>query len=678
MFFNFGIDHFLLENPYLKAKMTVFKKIGIIKISYFKRVIVTQELTKELLKEKFPTREAITTEIINLKAILNLPKSTEAFMSDIHGEYAAFDHVLRNASGNIKLKIKSLFNGRLNAKSQQELAFLVYYPTQRLQIIKAGFQHSEDLQQWYLDTFAQLLELLKYCATKYTRSKLRKALAPEFVYITEELLYGDFDTLDKQNYYAQITADIIKLGSADKFIISLCHTIQRLVVDHLHVVGDIYDRGPHPDKIMDRLMNYHSVDLQWGNHDILWLGAVSGSPLCVASLLRICARYNNLSIVEDAYGINLRHLSLLADKYYHDNPGFAPKLNPQEARPSASELSQINKIHQAIAIIQFKLEGHLIERRPEFKMQSRQLLDKLDPQQTHILLKGKTYPIINGCFQTVDPKNPYQLLPDEQEVITQLTQAFVHSEKLRKHMDFFMQKGSMYLVYNGNLLVHGCIPVDEKGDFEGLTLNHHLYAGKELFDFLEDNLRRCYANSRQSTDLATDLLWYLWSGPVSPLFGKQEMTTFERYFIADPQTHYEKPNSYYQLRHQEPFIVKVLREFGADADCGHLINGHTPVKKGHSPIMANGKMIVIDGGFSTAYHKTTGIGGYTLLYNSHGLQLVTHQPFTTREQAIEQLSDIVSTKRVVEQELARKTVSETDIGKKLKQQIQQLEELLAE
>ncbi|MCO6541714.1 MAG: fructose-1,6-bisphosphatase [Lactobacillus sp.] len=638
---------------------------------------MTQELTKKLLQEKFPTREAITTEIINLQAILNLPKSTEAFMSDIHGEFAAFDHVLRNASGNIKIKIEDLFNGRLTPKNQQELAFLVYYPSQRLKIIKKNFAQAEDLRQWYLDTLAQLLELLKYCSTKYTRSKVRKALAPEFVYITEELLYGDFASTDKQNYYAQITTDIINLKSADQFIIALCHTIQRLVVDHLHVVGDIYDRGPHPDKIMDRLMKHHSVDLQWGNHDILWLGAAAGSPLCVANLLRICARYNNLAIVEDAYGINLRHLSLLAEKYYQDNPGFAPKLNPQEPKPSNAELSQINKIHQAIAIIQFKLEGQAIDRRPEFKMQDRKMLEKLDKHQQKITLNGQSYPIVHGCFQTVDYQHPYQLLPQEQTVITQLTQAFVYSDKLRRHMDFFMQKGSMYLVYNNNLLVHGCVPVDEQGNFEGLTINHHLYCGKELFDLLEDNLRSSYADSHQSTDLATDLLWYLWTGPVSPLFGKRAMTTFERYFIADANTHFEKPNSYYQLRHQSQFITKVLHEFGITDKTGHLINGHTPVKKGHSPIMADGKMLVIDGGFAEAYHQTTGIGGYTLLYNSYGLQLVTHQPFTTREQAIKQLSDIVSTKRVVEQEVARKTVAETDIGKQLKQQIQQLEELLA-
>ncbi|WP_416354208.1 fructose-1,6-bisphosphatase [Agrilactobacillus fermenti] len=637
-----------------------------------------QELERELLREKYPTKDAITTEIINLKAILNLPKSTEAFMSDIHGEFPAFDHVLRNASGNIKLKIEELFNGQMTPKTQQVFAFLVYYPTERLAIVKQQFSCPEDLHQWYLDTFDDLLKLLKYCATKYTRSKVRKALAPEFVYITEELLYGDFHTADKHEYYAQITDDIIQLHSADNFIISLCHTIQRLVVDHLHVVGDIYDRGPAPDKIMDRLMQHHSVDLQWGNHDILWLGGAAGSSLCVANLLRICARYDNLSIVEDSYGINLRHLSLLAEKYYDDNPGFRPKLTQPNEQPSEAELRQITKIHQAIAIIQFKLEGPVIDRRPEFKMQQRKLLDKISKDRKTITIDGKTYPLINGCFQTVDPNDPYKLLPEEQEVIDQLTAAFKNSEKLHKHMDFFMKKGSMYLTYNNNLLIHGCVPVDKKGNFEGLTLNGKLYKGKALFDLLERNLRESYIDPNQQDDLATDLLWYLWTGPVSPLFGKRVMATFERYFIADKATHVEEMNSYYSLRHEPWFIEEMLAEFGVDPKTGHVINGHTPVKKGQSPILAGGKMLVIDGGFSKAYQKTTGIGGYTLLYNSYGLQLVTHQPFTTREKAIADLADIVSTKRVVEQELARKTVAETDIGTELKKQVRQLMELLAD
>nr|WP_125715175.1 fructose-1,6-bisphosphatase [Agrilactobacillus yilanensis] len=645
-------------------------------VSCQKGCIITQELEKELLQEKYPTKEAVTTEIINLKAILSLPKSTEAFMSDIHGEFTAFDHVLRNASGNIKQKIEELFNGQMTPKTQKIFAFLVYYPSERLKIIKSTFNNSDDLKQWYLNTFDDLLELLKYCATKYTRSKVRKALAPEFVYITEELLYGDFTTEDKHKYYAQITDDIINLNSADQFIITLCHTIQRLVVDHLHMLGDIYDRGPAPDKIMDRLMRHHSVDLQWGNHDILWLGAAAGSQLCIANLLRICARYDNLSIVEDSYGINLRHLSLLAEKYYQANPGFAPKLNHQTDKPSKAELDQITKIHQAIAIIQFKLEGQAIDRRPEFKMTHRKLLDKLNKERTAITLNGKTYPIVNGCFQTVDPKNPYQLCPEEQEVIDQLTNAFVNSEKLHKHMDFFMKKGSMYLVYNNNLLVHGCVPVDKDGNLEGLTLNGQLYKGRALFDLLEHNLRESYIYSKQNDDLATDLLWYLWTGPVSPLFGKRVMSTFERYFIEDKTAHFEEPNSYYTLRHEAWFIEKMLQEFGIDPKVGHIINGHTPVKKGRSPIMAEGKMLVIDGGFSKAYQKTTGIGGYTLLYNSYGLQLVTHQPFTTRANAIAQLTDIVSTKRIVEQELARKTVAETDIGTKLKRQVKQLKELL--
>lgn len=635
-----------------------------------------QELEKSLLREKYPTKEAVTTEIINLEAILNLPKSTEAFMSDIHGEFDAFDHILRNASGNIVIKIQDLFSGQMTPQKQKVFAFLIYYPADRIEIVKKTFTDLDDLKQWYLDTFHNLLEMLRYCATKYTRSKVRKALDPKFVYITEELLYGDFSTEDKHKYYAQITDDIIALTMADQFIIALCHTIQRLVVDHLHVVGDIYDRGPAPDKIMDRLMRHHSVDLQWGNHDILWLGGAAGSRLCVANLLRICACYNNLSIVEDAYGINLRHLLLLAEKYYQDNPGFAPKIMREDRRPSEAELSQLTKIHQAISIIQFKLEGQAIDRRPEFKMAERKLLDKLSADRQSITLNGQTYPIVNGCFQTVDPKDPYALIPEEQAVIDQLTQAFVHSEKLHQHMDFFMEHGSMYLVYNGNLLIHGCVPVTPKGEMEGLELGGHWYKGKVLFDMLEENLRESYANTSQGDDLSTDLLWYLWTGPESPLFGKRAMTTFERYFIADKATHTEVPNSYYQLRHDPQFIESILKEFGADVTHGRVINGHTPVKKGQSPILADGKMLIIDGGFARAYQPTTGIGGYTLLYNSYGLQLVTLQPFTTRAKAIAELSDIVTTKRIVEQVIARKTVAETDVGTKLKAQVAQLLALL--
>ncbi|MFC6170506.1 fructose-1,6-bisphosphatase [Loigolactobacillus jiayinensis] len=631
-----------------------------------------------LLKEEYTTKTALATELINLEAILSLPKSTEAFISDVHGEYDAFQHVLRNGSGNVKQKVADLFSGKMTPQTISSFSFLIYYPRERLTAIKQHYADPADLHQWYLDTFQRLVALLHFVSTKYTRSKVRKALAPEFVYITEELLYGDFNSPDKAAYYQQITENIIALEQADEFIIASCHTIQRLVVDHLHLVGDIYDRGPHPELIMERLMQHHSLDIQWGNHDILWLGAVSGSRLCLANLLRICARYNNLSIIEDAYGINLRHLSLFAEEHYQDNAAFRPKQLHSERRLSKGEALQITQIHQAIAIIQFKLEGPVIARRPEFQMAHRRLLDKIDYQKMTIELHHKTYPLENTCFQTIDPADPYKLLPEEQRVIDQLLAAFQHSDKLRRHMTFLMRKGSMYLTYNDNLLFHGCIPVTADGHFQAFKLHGKDYAGKALLDVFEQNLRASFAHPSEEDDCATDLLWYLWTGPLSPLFGKHDMTTFERYFIKDPATHEEKTNPYYKLRRHAWFVDTVLEEFGMSPATGHVINGHTPVKKGQTPVMADRKMIVIDGGFSKPYHKTTGIGGYTLLYNSYGMQLVTHQPFTSKADAIANLTDIISTKRIVDQVSQRKLVGETDIGAELKQQVAVLRQLLAD
>ncbi|MDE3282993.1 MULTISPECIES: fructose-1,6-bisphosphatase [Lacticaseibacillus] len=632
------------------------------------------------LTAKYQTIPAIATEIINLEAILNLPKPTEAFMSDIHGEYNAFQHVLRNGSGNVKSKIRSCFRDEMTEKTLQRFAFLVYYPSERLAAIHQEMD-GDDLQQWYLTTFRRLIRLLAFTATKYTRSKVRKAMAPEFVYITEELLYNDASMQDKLAYYWQIIHNLIVLEQADEWIEATCRTIQRLTVDHFHIVGDIYDRGPAPDQVVESLIRRdqrHSVDIQWGNHDILWIGGAAGSALCIANLVRISARYNNLSILEDVYGINLRHLARLAEQYYQDNPAFSPKLGRSDRPITEAERLQITQIHQAIAMIQFKLEGPTIKRRPEFEMDHRLLLDKLAPDFATIELNGHTYPIENGCFATVDPADPYRLLPEEKEVIDSLVESFTHSEKLHRHMDFLINRGSMYLRYNRNLLLHGCVPVDEDGNFIGLTIDGTTYAGRQLFDMLEANLRLAYSQPNEKADLATDLLWYLWTGPNSPLFGKHDMTTFERYFINDPATHVEGRNPYYQLRKDPDFIKKILEEFVLDPEVGHVINGHTPVKKGTDPIMANNKMIVIDGGFSKPYQKTTGIGGYTLLDNSYGMQLVTHQPFTTKADAIANLTDIISTRRVVETEARRRTVAETDIGTALQAEVEVLKRRLAE
>lgn len=633
--------------------------------------------TQELLQEKFPTRQAVITEITNLEAILNLPKATEHFVSDLHGEFSAFDHILRNGSGNIKQKILENFGGKLTAKSIQEFATLVYYPADKLAFQKQQMT-GEKLDQWYLDTFSRVIKLLKVSATKYTRSKVRKAMDPSFVYITEELLYTDQQQLDKRNYYNRILQNLLELGQADKFIIATCNTIQRLIVDHLHVIGDIYDRGPQPDKILDRLINYHSVDIQWGNHDIIWIGAASGSALCMMNLLRICARYNNLSIVEDSYGINLRHLSMYAEHNYQDLAAFYPRMVKGEKRPKESELRLISQMQQATAVIQFKLEGQLKQRHPDWNLFEVGLLDQIDWENNTVKIGKEKYPLINTCFATVDHAHPFELTAEEKAVTVGLLNSFRRSTRLRRHLEFLMKKGKMYETANGNLLFHGCIPVDEKGNLQALECQHESYAGQALLNFFEKQLRAAYANPEIRDDLATDWTWYLWQGQLSPLFGKHAMATFARYFVKEEKTHAEQKNAYFKLRHQEWFCRQLLQEFGLNPETGHIINGHTPVKKGHQPIMANKKMIVIDGGYSKAYQPTTGIGGYTLLYNSYGLQLITHHPFTSKADAIKNGTDIISTKRVVNQELKRQTVADTDTGAALKQKIRHLHQLLAD
>ncbi|WP_053217832.1 fructose-bisphosphatase class III [Virgibacillus senegalensis] len=631
----------------------------------------------DLLAQKYNSEEKVVTEIINLEAILNLPKGTEHFVSDLHGEYQAFQHVLRNGSGKVKEKINDLFAEELSEEEINEFATLVYYPEEKIKLIKNNFQNRQELNEWYTQTIRNMIELISYASSKYTRSKLRKALPEQFVYIIEELLYKTDEFTNKKEYYTKIVQQIITLGQADKLIIGLAYTTQRLVVDHLHVVGDIYDRGPEPDKIMETLINYHSIDIQWGNHDVLWLGAFAGSKVCLANIIRICARYNNLNIIEDAYGINLRPLLNLAEKYYDDNPAFRPKKQADE-KLSDYEQWQITKIHQAIAMIQFKLESPIIKRRPYFNMSDRLLLEKIDYDKNEVTIHGETYKIENPCFATINPENPEELLEEEAEVMDRLLFSVQHSEKLARHMKFLMKKGSLYLKYNGNLLIHGCIPLDEEGNMESMTIEGKSYKGRELFDVFERHLRYSFAHPDQTDDLATDMVWYLWTGESSSLFGKREMTTFERYFIKDKKTHKERKNPYYHLREQEEICRKILEEFDMDPDQGHIINGHTPVKEieGEDPIKANGKMIVIDGGFSKAYQPTTGIAGYTLLYNSYGMQLVAHKHFNSKEEIMQNGMDVLSVKRLVDKELERKKVRETNIGKELLQEVSILNDLL--
>ncbi|MED3957680.1 fructose-1,6-bisphosphatase [Priestia aryabhattai] len=630
----------------------------------------------DLLAQKYDTEEKVVTEIINLEAILHLPKGTEHFVSDLHGEYQAFQHVLRNGSGNVKEKIKDLFKDVLSDQEINEFATLVYYPEEKLPLIKAQFRNKKELYEWYKEIIDRMLNLISYASSKYTRSKLRKALPEQFVYIIEELLYKTDEFTNKEQYYTKIVQQIISLGQADKLIIGLAYTTQRLVVDHLHVVGDIYDRGPEPDKIMDTLINYHSVDIQWGNHDVLWLGAFAGSKVCLANIIRICARYDNLDIIEDVYGINLRPLLNLAEKYYDDNPAFRPKVSSSD-KLSDHERLQITKIHQAIAMIQFKLESPIIKRRPFFNMSERLLLEKIDYDKNEITIYGNTYPLENSCFATVNPEQPDQLLEEEEQVMERLLLSVQHSEKLARHMKFLMKKGSLYLKYNGNLLIHGCIPLDEEGNMEKMTIEDKTYAGRNLLDVFEHYLQEAFAHPEETDDLATDMVWYLWTGEYSSLFGKRAMTTFERYFISDKATHKEKKNPYYYLRENEEVCQNILAEFNLNPDHGHIINGHTPVKEieGENPVKANGKMIVIDGGFSKAYQSTTGIAGYTLLYNSYGMQLVAHKHFNSKEEILLEGTDVLSVKRLVDKELERKMVLETNVGEELLKEISILKDL---
>jgi fructose-1,6-bisphosphatase III len=631
----------------------------------------------DLLAQKYDCEEKVVTEIINLEAILNLPKGTEHFVSDLHGEYQAFQHVLRNGSGRVKEKIRELFSGIIYEKEIDELATLVYYPEEKLQLIKNSFDNEQELNLWYKETIERMIKLISHASSKYTRSKVRKALPNQFTYIIEELLYKTEDFANKEQYYTKMVEQIISLGQADKLLTGLAYSTQRLVVDHLHVVGDIYDRGPEPDKIMEALINYHSVDIQWGNHDVLWIGAFAGSKVCLANILRICARYDNLDIIEDVYGINLRPLLNLAEKYYDDNPAFRPKIH-SDKKTTEHERLQITKMHQAIAMIQFKLESPIIKRRPKFNMSERLLLEQVDYEKNEITIGEKTYPLKDTCFSTINPDQPDQLSEEEQQVIDKLLFSVQHSEKLARHMNFLIKKGNLYLKYNGNLLIHGCIPLDEEGNMEKMMIENKTYAGRDLLDTFEHYLRHAFAHPEETDDLATDMVWYLWTGEYSSLFGKRAMTTFERYFIEDKATHKEVKNPYYYLRENEETCRQILTEFDLNPDQGHIINGHTPVKEieGENPIKANGKMVVIDGGFSKAYQSKTGIAGYTLLYNSYGMKLVAHKHFNSKEDVLLNGTDVLSVKRLVDKELERKKVRETNVGEELFQEISILQSLM--
>lgn len=628
-----------------------------------------------LLKEKFPQKEDVLTELINLEAILHLPKGTEHFVSDLHGEFEAFDYILRNGSGSIKEKVVAALE---HAEEQEidALCSLIFYPEEILQA-QQTCKTSSELADWYRQIIPPLLTIVNHTGRKYTRSKLRKNLPKQFTYIIEELLTEVSPKSDKKGYFETIIENIITLEQADRLISAFAYLIQRLTVDHLHVVGDIYDRGPHPDLIMERLIALPSVDIQWGNHDVIWLGAMSGSALCIVNLLRICARYGNLALVEESYGINLRALVDYSKKYYTPSPIFQPKLDGKTL--SKEEMCVSNQVQQAAAILQFKLEEQLIDRRPDFMMAHRKMLSAIDYQQQTIQLGDCSYELMHFQAPTVDPKQPQALTQEEEWLLKQLHNAFQNSEKLRRHMDFLIAKGAMYLCYNGNLLFHGCIPLHENGDLKSLRIDGKNYSGKALLDFFESQIKKSYREPQQTDDLATDFLWYLWTGDCSSLFGKQPMTTFERYYIAQTHTHREKRNPYYQLRNEPTICREILQLFHLPSE-GRIINGHTPVeeKKGENPIKADGKLIVIDGGYAKGYQKKTGIAGYTLLYNSFGMQLAAHQPFLSIADALQHGSTNVSVKRLVATAKQRTTVKETTIGQAILEEIHDLKQLYAE
>lgn len=645
--------------------------------------MITKDKYLRLLAKEYPTAAKTVTEIINLEAIMNLPKATEHFISDLHGEYDAVQHVLRNGSGNVKEKIREIFQGRLSTREMNQLATIVYYPEDKIDMIVDSLESEEEINEFYSLTLLRITELCAFTVSKYTRSKVRKAIPADYAYIIEELLFKDTIMTNKEDYYEKIIKTVISLDRAPELIAAISHVIQRLVVDHLHVVGDIYDRGPFPDKIIDTFMDGHELDIQWGNHDVLWMGAASGSAACMANVIRICARYNNLEIIEDAYGISLRPLITFAEMIYKEDryEPFMPKINTEdESKIFPEELRQIAKMNQAISIIQFKLEGEIIKRHPEFDMADRMVLDFINYETGTVKLDGKEYPMLCDYFPTVDPADPYRLTEEERLVVERLMTGFLNSERLQKHVQFLFSKGSMYLSYNDNLLFHGCVPLNPDGSFMELPIANVKYSGKALLDKYEEVLRKGYLNreGKKHNVRILDLIWYLWEGKASSLFGKDKMTTFERLYVAEKETHIEKKNLYYEQRDNVELSHKILKEFGLDPNKGHIINGHTPVKEkiGENPLKADGKLIVIDGGFSKAYQNTTGLAGYTLLYNSFGMQLVSHQPFTSRQDAIENEKDIVSTRRIVDKELERKTVRQTDVGKKLTQQVTDLQQLL--
>lgn len=634
----------------------------------------------QLLSQSFPTVAEASTEIINLQAILNLPKGTEHFLADIHGEYEAFIHVLKNASGNIKRKVNELFGNTLRESEKRELCTLIYYPEQKLELVK----HNEtDIDDWYHITLHQLVAVCRDVSSKYTRSKVRKSLPADFSYIIQELLHEHTEDHDKTAYVNVIVDTIISTGRADDFIIAIANVIQRLAIDSLHILGDIYDRGPGAHIIMDTMRKYHSWDMQWGNHDIIWMGAAAGNDACICNVIRLSLRYGNLPTLEEGYGINLVPLATFAMETYKNDPcmEFIPKTTGGASQLDEKTLRLTAQMHKAIAVIQFKVESQIIAKHPEWKMNDRCLFEHVDYQNGTIDLQGKTYKMSSCSFPTINPAAPSELSPEEEILISKLHHSFSVCEKLHKHIRVMLQHGCMYGIYNNNLLFHASCPLNEDGSLKEVEIYPgKKYSGRALMHHTGMQIRTAFQQDSvpEERDYAIDYFLYLWCGPDSPLFDKSKMATFERYFIADKETHVEEKGYYFKLRDDEKVIDHILDAFGVVGSNRHIINGHVPVRtlKGENPIKANGKLMVIDGGFSKAYHNETGIAGYTLVYHSRGFQLVQHEPFTSTEDAIQRGTDIKSTTQIVEMSNRRMLVADTDIGVELRKQIDDLEELL--
>lgn len=627
------------------------------------------------LSHQYKNIAAASTEVINLQSIMNLPKGTEHFLTDIHGEYEQFNHVLKNGSGSVRKKIDEEFGNSISSRDKKSLATLIYYPEAKLEIVE---KEEDNLDDWYKISLHRLVKIIKRVSSKYTRSKVRKALPEDFAYIIEELITEKEEVHDKEAYYNEIIHTIIRIGRAQQFIIALCHLIQRLVIDHLHIVGDIFDRGPGPHIIMDTLCDYHSVDVQWGNHDMVWMGAASGSLACIANVVRMAAHYGTLETLEEGYGINLLPLATFAMETYSDTDceAFAIRFNTDY---NTKDLSLDIKMHKAISIIQFKLEGQLIMRHPEFHMEDRLLLDKIDYEKKTVKIDGREYALKDADFPTVNPACPYELTEVEALVCVRLQHAFMKCEKLQRHVRFLYAKGGLYKIYNGNLLYHGCVPLNEDGSFMAVEVYGKKYSGKALYDILEHYARRgYYAKDSAERSAGQDMIWYIWAGPGSPVFGKAKMATFESYLVAEKEAHREQKNSYYSLYEKEETVNAILQEFGLDTQGAHIVNGHVPVEQihGESPLKCGGKLLVIDGGFSKAYQKRTGIAGYTLVCNSRGLWLAAHEPFESAEAAVKNETDIFSDFYEVESFPRRKLVADTDIGVELRERIYYLEQLL--